>query len=197
MTAPSPAAVLVARARWRSAEDQLYPSLLNDPTAYQRGVAAVQAVVEELRRSTDDVADLLAVDAEPHEVLAAACPSGFPISPMLLIAVACSMRDREITADQQARRRDEAVRTARAAGAAWAVLDGPADIAELTEGRRVAVHLASGTVVETTVDPWARDEQFGLAVRPGEVQTFGDRDAWLTAVASASTDVEKSGDAAP
>ena len=197
MTAPSPGAVLVARARWRSAEDQLYPSLLNDPAAYQRGIAAVQAVVEELRRCTDDVGDLIAVDDAPHEVLATACPSGFPISPILLIAVACSMRDREITADQEARRRDEAVRAARAAGAAWAVLDGPADIAELTEGRRVALHLASGTAIETTVDPWARDEQFGLSVPPGEAQTFADRDAWLTAVARASTAVEQPGDGAP
>nr|MBA3907133.1 hypothetical protein [Pseudonocardiales bacterium] len=46
--APCSPAVAQARSRWRAAEDRLYPTLINDPSSYQRGLADVQAVVAEL-----------------------------------------------------------------------------------------------------------------------------------------------------
>lgn len=190
MSAPLDMALNIARVRWRSAEDRLFPALLGDPNAYQRGVAAVQAVVEELRRREAGVTELLAVEAAPGELLAVACPSGPPISVELLVGVACCMRDRELTAQEQGRRREEAVQLARAAGAAWAVLEGPAELAELTAGRRVAMHLDSGTLVEAIVDEWARGEPFGISVLPGgDPRTFADRAAWLAEAARVEAEI--------
>lgn len=197
MSASPDMAVNIARVRWRSAEDRLFPALLGDPNAYQRGVAAVQAVVEELRRRDAGVAELLAVEVAPGELLAVACPSGAPISVDLLVGVACCMRDRELTALEQGRRREEAVRAAREAGAAWAVLDGPAELAELTAGKRVTVHLDSGTVVEAIVDEWARDGRFGLSVMHGEPRSFVDRDAWLAEAARVEAEIAGTADPAP
>jgi hypothetical protein len=171
--------IAVARARWHAAEDRLYPTLLADPTAYQRAITAVQAVVRELRRRGADVSDLVALDSAPHELIGAACPSGIPVPADLLVAVACAMRDRELATQQAALRRDEAVAAARMAGAEWAVIDGPAAAADLVEGRRVAMHIATGTLVESTVDPWAGDEPYMLMVVPGESRSFADRDVWL------------------
>ena len=177
-------ATAVARGRWRAAEDRLYPALLADPTAYQRTLAAVQNVIGELRRRADDVDGLLAAEADSEDVLATACPSGVPGPPDLILAVACGMLDRELTAAQAARSREEAVRAAREAGSPWAVLDGPADATELTDGRRTVLHIASGTVVEAAVDPWAREEPYSLAVVPdGEARAFADREAWLAELA--------------
>jgi hypothetical protein len=182
---------LAARARWRAAEDRLYPTLLADPTAYQRSIAAVQAVVEELRRRATDLSALLAAEAAADELVGTACPAGVPVPADLLVAVACGMRDRELTAEIDGRRRESAVRAAREAGSPWAVLDGPADVGELHEGRRVALHLASGTVVEASVDPWAREEQFSLTATPGESVTFSDRDTWLVELGRVEADIEQ------
>lgn len=189
-TAPA-VAVHTARARWRAAEDRLYPALLADPASYQRSLAAVQAVVTVLRTRTADVSDLVTSEAAPAELLAAACLAGPPAPADLLVAAACGMRDRELTAQQGARRHEDAVAVARAAGAAWAVLEGPPDVAELTEGRRVALHLASMIVVEAAVDPWSPDHLFAVTVTPGESYSFVDRAGWLAGVADACAEIER------
>ncbi len=170
---------VMARARWRAAEDRLYPSLLNDPSAYQRGISAVQAVLGVLRRRGHDVSDLVELESHADELLAVACPGGIPLPADLLVAVACGMRDRELSAEREARRRDAVVGAARSAGRAWAVLEGPDDPAELTEGRWVAVHLDTGTVIEAGIDPWARPQSYEISVSPGAASAFADRDAWL------------------
>ncbi|MEJ3655269.1 hypothetical protein WEH80_20070 [Actinomycetes bacterium KLBMP 9759] len=174
--------IVVARARWRAAEDRLYPTLLTDAGAYRRGIAAVQAVLCELRRRGAGPDELVELEAAPNDLLAAACPQGVPIPVDLLVAVACGMRDRELAADASSRRREEALRVAMRDGAAWAVLEGPSDPAELSEGRRVVQHVDTGTVIEATVDPWARDEPYGLLVVPGGARTFTDRATWLAAL---------------
>jgi hypothetical protein len=184
-------AVRVARARWRAAEDRLYPSLLTDPSAYQRCMTALQAVVAELRDRARDAAGLMAAEAGAERLVATACPDGVPIPAELLVAVACGTVDRELSAESERRRRLAAVDAARAAGHAWAVVDGPQDAAELTEGRMVAVHLGSGVVVQATVDPWARDEAFGLEVVPaGPQRSFTDRDEWLAELAATRAEIE-------
>jgi hypothetical protein len=182
---------VMARARWRAAEDRLYPSLLNDPSAYQRGISAVQAVLGELRRRGRDVSDLLELEQRADELLAAACPGGIPLPADLLVAVACGMRDRELSADRESRRRDAAIDAARSAGSAWAVLEGPDDPAELTEGRWVAVHLDSGTVIEAGIDPWARGRPYGISVLPGEPVALAERGDWLAEIARLQQDHEQ------
>jgi hypothetical protein len=206
--APDPA--VAARARWRTAEDRLFPTLLTDPAGYQRGLDAVHAVLEGLRQHATGVADLLAAEARSADVVAAACP-GNPLPAELVVGVACAMRDRELRAQQETARRAEAVRATRAAGARWAVLDGPATAAELTGldgpgpgfgagaapmgglpvgGRRLALHLASGTLLEAGVDPWDRDAPFTVTCTPGETHVFTDRAGWLAGIADLETDIE-------
>jgi hypothetical protein len=181
---PPTLAAGAARARWRAAEDRLYPTVLADPATYQRGLAAAQAVVAELRVRAADFDALLAAEAAADEVVAAACPGGAPLPAELLVGAACGMRDRELAAERAESRRAAAVRAAQEAGDPWAVLDGPAGPGELTSGRCVQLHLASGTVLEATVDPWSGAEPFGLQVLgtagTGAGYASGDRSAWLT-----------------
>lgn len=177
--------------RWRAAEDRLYPGLLADPGSYQRSMTAMQAVVVELRRRGGGPAGLLAAEAVAPEVVAVAGADGAGLPPELLVAVACGTVDRELTAAREQARRGAVLDAARAAGLAWAVVDGPAAVEELTEGRWVAVHLASDTVVLATVDPWGREAAYGLDVSPdGTSRSFADRSAWLAEVASVRAQVE-------
>lgn len=180
----------VARLRRRAAEDSLYPALLADPGAYQRTVAAVQAVAAELRRRGASPEVLLAAEAAPLETVASAGVDTVPVAPELLVAAACSAVERETTAEREQARRAALVDAARAEGRAWAVVDGPADTDELTEGRSVAVHLASGTVVAASVDPWAREDAFGFEVSDGESRAYSDREAWRAGLAATRARIE-------
>jgi hypothetical protein len=90
-------AIDLARIRWRAAEDRLYPTLIADPSAYERALGAVQAVLGELRRRCADAADLVAVERAPDELIATACPTGVSVPVDLLVGAACAMRDREIS----------------------------------------------------------------------------------------------------
>jgi hypothetical protein len=87
---------MAARARWLAAEDRLYPTLVTDPTGYERALRQIHAVVEELRTRAADLPGLLAAEAASDDVLAAACPEGCAMPVDLLIQVACAMRSREI-----------------------------------------------------------------------------------------------------
>ncbi len=161
----------------------------------------MHAVVEELRRRAADLTGLLAADAAPDELVATACPDGCPVPADLLVGVACGMRDRELTAEHDARRRKEAVKAARSAGEAWAVLVGPSTVDALLRadeasgtwpagGRRQTLHLASGTLLEVVVDPWEREAPFAVTRTPGETRTFQDRDAWLAEITRIEAEVE-------
>ncbi|WP_028936154.1 hypothetical protein [Pseudonocardia spinosispora] len=171
------------RARWRAAEDRLYPTLITNPANYQRALTQVQAVVEELRRRGDDVAVLLAAETEPDQVLAAACPEGVGLPVDLLMGVACGMRDRELTAHRERVRVSRVVVDARASHAEWATLRGPATPAELADGSASVLHLESGTVLTATVDPWSGDPPFALEIAAADgaatQRTFTDRAEWL------------------
>lgn len=96
--------IVLARVRWRAAEDRLYPTLIADPAAYERALGAVQAVLAELRLRCADAADLVAVEVAPDELIAAALPAGVPAPVDLLVGAACAMRDREISARSSAPR---------------------------------------------------------------------------------------------
>ncbi len=96
-----PGADRLARAqlRWRAAEDRLYPQAMSDPEAYQRVVAAVSAVLSELRRRTETATELLALETQPAEVLAAVDRSATAgIGEELLLQAACALRSRELAA---------------------------------------------------------------------------------------------------
>ncbi|MBN9109133.1 MAG: hypothetical protein J0I34_10140 [Pseudonocardia sp.] len=188
--------VAMARNRWRAAEDRLYPTLIADPGSYQRSINAIQAVVAELRKRCTGVEDIIAVEAAPEEIIAAALPGGSAIPTDLLLGVACGMADREISSDVERRRREAAIEAARAEGRAWVVVSGPETAEELTDGRRPELHLPTGTIVEIAVDPWSGEDPFQLQVTAGETGTllitgsFTDRDEWLAEIARQRAAVE-------
>jgi hypothetical protein len=95
---------VMARARWSSAEDRLYPALIGDPGGYERALHEIRAVLGELRRRADDLPGLIASEASTDEVLACACPSGTHLPVDLLVGAACAMRAREIAAGTEAPR---------------------------------------------------------------------------------------------
>lgn len=82
--------------RWRGAEDHLYPTLISDPTGYQRALEQIHAVVAELRLRGDDLPALLTAEAAADEVLAAACPAGSALPADLVVRAACALRAREL-----------------------------------------------------------------------------------------------------
>lgn len=167
-------AVTIARAQWHSAEAELFPALMLDPEGYQRAVAAVRAVADELRARCVDTSGLVALAGEATTVVSAACPQATVPAPML-VAVASALVDREF---EMARRRQPAAD-------GWAVLEGPADPAELTAGQSTALHVDSGTVLTAAVVPWSADQPFTICVaaRHGRQHThaFTDRAEWLAA----------------
>lgn len=178
--------VTVARARWHSAGEQLFPALLADPAGYQRALTDIQAVVAELRRRGDDEAVLLAAAADPPALLAEACPAGSGLPADIAVGVACSVRERELNAEARRRQAERTVAEARAAGQPWAVLAGPEKPAELSgEGDAVALHLPTGTVVTATVDMWSGGPPYLLQIAPPEGEPaclpFTGRADWLEA----------------
>ncbi len=177
--------VTAARARWRSAEDRLYPALIADPDGYQRALTVIQMVVAELHRRGDEDAVLLSADASPGALLAEVCPGGTGLPADLVVGVACSARDRQLAAEANQRRVDQAVAEAWGAGRPWAVLAGPEDPAELTEGEAVALHLPTGTLLTASVDIWSGGAPYGLRMAPPDGEptcsSFTDRDGWLAA----------------
>jgi hypothetical protein len=172
-----------ARGRWHAAEDRLYPTLIANPTGYQRALTDIQSVVAELRRRGEDPAVLLAAEAAPDELLAAAGVTSGTVPVDLLVGVACGTRDRELAAAREHQRVREVVDTARARGEDWATVHGPAALTELGDGSRTELHLPSGAVLTAGVDPWSGGPPFSFGVLPEggaeTTRTFTDRQAWL------------------
>ncbi|HEX6403525.1 MAG TPA: hypothetical protein VF003_10275, partial [Pseudonocardiaceae bacterium] len=61
-----------ARARWRAAEDRLFPVALVDPDDYRRLLSVVAALLQKLRASTTSLDHLLELDSHPAPLVAAA-----------------------------------------------------------------------------------------------------------------------------
>lgn len=178
--------VAVAVARWRSAEDRLYPVAMSDPGSYRHGLAAVQALVAQLRRTAHTDEDLLAAEADPAALVATLPADRPPLPADLLVAAACSARHREIAAAEAEARRAEAVAAARAAGRDWVTLEGPERAADLVGGAAVGLHLPSGRTLVAGVDPYSGADPYRLAEVGPDGATlrergFADRAAWLAA----------------
>jgi hypothetical protein len=88
-----------AAARWRAAENRLYPLIIVDPSLYQAAVTLVCEVADVLRGRCGSIADLSAAD--PAGILAC-CPSASVMSalgfdPRTAFDAACAGRWRELT----------------------------------------------------------------------------------------------------
>ncbi|MED7824812.1 hypothetical protein [Streptomyces chiangmaiensis] len=90
----------MTRARWRLAEERLYPLALSDTEAYQRALQRVGRVLAELRVNCHSVEDLLDVDNKPVESLSAgsAEQSDDFIDARTVVEAACALRLVELAA---------------------------------------------------------------------------------------------------
>ncbi|GAA1840331.1 hypothetical protein GCM10009836_19580 [Pseudonocardia ailaonensis] len=198
---PDAAGVAAARARWRSAGESLFPTLVADPSTYAEAVEAIGAIAAALGRRRAGLAELAALLDDPEPLLAEEqlrVPPGVPVP--LLVAVACGMRERQLISEGVCRERAAAVARARAAGADWAVLQGPDRVEDLTGGEFggpagcLHLHLPSGTELRATIDVWS-GEPFRLDVLPSggtpTGRSFADRETWLEGCRAARAAVDE------
>lgn len=189
-----------ARARWRAAEDRLFPVALVDPDSYRRALHVVGLLLDELRVSTTSLDQLLDLDADPAPLLAA-----LPAEPAnrtqpagsaggedrLRLEAAFAVRDRELTAAAERSRRTAAIASARAAGEIWVDLQGSWEAVQRTGGLHTEMHLATGRALVASVDPYSGEGPHRLQLVvldahtgiPVEVtdrdRAFADRAEWL------------------
>lgn len=190
-----------ARARWRAAEDRLFPVALVDAHAYRRVLHVVSLLLDELRVSTTSLDQLLDLDADPASLLAALLdepanriqPAGSAGGEnRLTLEAAFAVRDRELAAAAERSRRAAAIASARSEGATWVDLEGSWEAVQRTGVRHTEMHLATGRALVATVDPYSGDgpHRLELVVLDGDTGTpvetidedrvFADRAEWLT-----------------
>lgn len=189
-----------ARARWRAAEDRLFPVALVDADAYRRALHVVSLLLDELRVSTTSLDQLLDLDADPAPLLAALPDEAANrIQPAgsaggehrLTVEAAFAVRDRELAAAAERSRRAAAIASARSEGATWVDLEGSWEAVQRTGLRHTEMHLATGRALVATVDPYSGDgphrlELVVLGADTGtpvettdEDRVFADRAEWL------------------
>lgn len=151
-----------ARARWRAAEDRLFPIALVDPDAYRRALSLVAALLQKLRASTTSLDHLLELDSHPAPLVAAVCVEG--AADRMALEAAFAVRDRELAAAAERDRRARAIVAARNAGATWVDLEGSWEAVCRTGMRHTEMHLASGRALVATVDPYSGDDPHRLEV---------------------------------
>lgn len=176
----------VALARWRQAEDRLYPLAAVDPESYLHAVGLVGVVADELRQRCATPGELLAADAAPAELLSAIYGDELPalaLDPAMAVDAACALRAGELLAESRRVRHDDAIAAARAAGAPWVSLEGSRTATETTGQRCVEQHVRTGRTLLALADPYSGAEPFILEeIAPPECVrrcTFSDRDPWL------------------
>lgn len=188
--APDPSGdVEMWRRRWRAAGEALFPTLVADPASYARALESIGAMAAELGRRGAGLPDLAAAMADPERFVADSgqTPSG-GVPATLLVGVACGMRERDLIAEQVRRDHRAAIEAARASGSAWAVLNGPASIEDVTGGAGgvagcVHLHVPSGAELRASVDAWStepyRVDVIGVGAIPPRGTSFARREPWI------------------
>jgi hypothetical protein len=114
-------------ASWRTAEAELFTSLLSRPDVYQGAIALVGATVDRLRPLGPTTRALLDAATTITTVVAAARvvdrSAADRIDPDLVGRAALALRHREIMVEQAAERRLSLLADARATTAGWVVLE--------------------------------------------------------------------------
>jgi hypothetical protein len=146
-----------ARRRWRAAGDRLWPVALSDGESYQLAARVVGELADALREHAGSLDELVALEAAPSAFLAGLGATGerAAVQPELLSA-ACALRGDELAAARTRLRRAERIAAARADGLAWVEVD-------RSPTRVVEMHLATGTTIVATADPYLGDEPFRIS----------------------------------
>jgi hypothetical protein len=154
---------MLLAARWEQAEAALFPQVLAQPELYQRAVLLVAAVVERLRALGPSIEALVtASDTAPDLVAATGTDQQLPVAgldPVVIGLAACSLRYREVLAEQALQQRRDRLSDARATGQSWAVLEERGDPHgdPFRPYFRLEAHVATGRALVVTA---ARTEDF-------------------------------------
>ena len=138
---------------WRGAEDRLCNLVMVDPDLYERSVTAVRSIADALGRHHDEQALLAAWRDVPSDPARLALAEGAAVAgPDVLVGAAFSLRHREIR--REARRSEilERIRTARAEGGAWTVLEESGGLPFRLPYHRLEMHLATGIAMHALVE---------------------------------------------
>jgi hypothetical protein len=186
-----------AVARFTAAESRLYPLALVDPAGYERAVAATGRLLTGLRSSSPDIGAVLAQRDRLVESLTDTSGERSAelggLSPETVVDAACAVRCRELWARDRARRAQQRVAAARAAGQEWLVEEPDADAVMTGEYRRVELHVPTGTMLVGVVESGgAADTAYEVQVIPAPTadgmsapevsEAYGDRASWVAAL---------------
>ena len=192
-----------ARARWRAAEDRLFPVVLVDPDTYRRALYVVGLLLEQLRANTTSLDQLLGLDVDPEPLLSTLPASSVGAEERLTLEAAFAVRDRELAAAAKRGRRAAAIALARSAGATWVDLEGSWEAVLSTGARHTEMHLPTARALVATIDPYSGDgpHRLELVVLDGETGTpvettdrdraFADRAEWLAERQRWRADIEE------
>lgn len=146
-----------ARRRWRAAGDRLWPVALYDGDSYRLAAQIVGALVDALRQRARSLGELVDLEAAPSAFLAGLGATGERVAAQPeLLAAACAVRGDELAAERARRRRADRIAAARADGRSWVEVDRSAT-------RVAEMHVATGTTIVATADPYLGDEPFRIA----------------------------------
>lgn len=192
-----------ARARWRAAEDRLFPVVLVDPDTYRQALYVVGLLLEQLRANTTSLDQLLGLDVDPAPLLSTLPAGSVRGGDRLTLEAAFAVRDRELTAAAKRGRRAAAIALARSAGATWVDLEGSWEAVLSTGARHTEMHLPTARALVATVDPYSGDgpHRLELVVLDGDTGTpvettdrdraFADRAEWLAQRQRWRADIEE------
>lgn len=192
-----------ARARWRAAEDRLFPVVLVDPDTYRQALYVVGLLLEQLRANTTSLDQLLGLDVDPAPLLSTLPAGSVRGGDRLTLEAAFAVRDRELTAAAKRGRRAAAIALARSAGATWVDLEGSWEAVLSTGARHTEMHLPTARALVATVDPYSGNgpHRLELVVLDGDTGTpvettdrdraFADRAEWLAQRQRWRADIEE------
>jgi len=191
-------------AGWRAAEARLYPLVMAQPELYERYLAVVRAVADDLRsaRTPEQLAEAFGGRAAILESVVAS--KGFASEGLdleLVAQAAFGLRYQEVVMEVQREDAFRRVREAGRAGLPWVVLHETAGAAGpfAAPYDRLEMHVPSGVGIHAFVElgPEMDRPRFGVEVLkldprtgdrvsdkgpPAELRTYRDRDGWQEAI---------------
>jgi hypothetical protein len=158
-------------AAWKQGEERLYLAALGDVDLYRRSMTLVGATLDHLRGRGPDPAGLLDAAAQGAGLVAEAAREGAVsttgIDPRLVADAALALRHRELVAEQECRRRLDAIADARGRGETRVVLEESGEFAgdPFQPYRRLEAEVATGRALLVSATP---DEEFRRCVHAVE-----------------------------
>jgi hypothetical protein len=190
-------------ARWRQADERLYPMVMVDPERFTQVVSVVRAAADQLASETR-VDDLVAARRRGRAVVSQAAEAvGIPLQRLsdveLVADAAFHLRYRELTTQLRRRAAADTIAAARARGDTWVVVreSGSHQQPAVQPYEGIEMRVADGHAVRAWVDvdpnsfapvyglePLRLDRDTGVVVDTGDpapTRTYATREQWKAA----------------